>query len=619
MENTERKSRKTLSLKLFSDKSHSRKQFLHRSWMGPFFIFSLTCLVYVPALKNDFIWDDVLYISDNMLIRSLSFASINKMLVSFHASNWHPVTWLSLAFDYCFWGLDPFGYHLTNIFLHGLNALLVFFVTMQLLTRGKTVNALASQSPKEPLNATMSLIAAGATAVLFGLHPIHVESVVWISERKDLLCALFFLLTISSYLTYTASPIERNRWFWFIVCVVLFILALMSKPMAVTLPLTLILLDIYPLKRIAFHPLTTVQNLFPLLEKIPFLMLCIASSIITIMAQHAGGAVRSFDRFPVDARLLNATRSLVFYLQKIFLPLKLVPFYPFPTNLHWLEVEYFLSGMLFLAITAICLWMLRQGKHLPFTAWSYYVITLLPTLGIIQVGGQAAADRYTYLPSLGIFMLMGLGLAWILDKGGLLKRKIMLGGVALIVLSMPTLLGLLTIQQIRLWNNSEIFWSYVTEVFPFPKSDPLVHYNLGNAYATNGKLDRAVAEYKKALTLKPLYAEAHNNLGSVYALQGTVNKAFEEINQALSIRPHYAKAHNNLGNIYLQQGELDKAISQYNQTLAIKQDDGTSHNNLAYAYYLKGDYTMARFHCEKAFALGIPVNPELVKFLQAYR
>lgn len=586
--------------------------------MGPFFIFFFSLLVYLPALKNDFIWDDVLYISENMLIRSLSLASISKMLVSFHASNWHPLTWLSLAFDYSLWGLDPFGYHLTNILLHGFNALLVFLLTMQLLTRGKKVNALASQSPKESLNATTSLIAAGATALLFGLHPIHVESVVWIAERKDLLCSLFSLLTISSYLTYTASPIERNRWSWFILCFVLFIFALMSKPMAVTLPLILVLLDFYPLKRFDLHPVTTVKNLFPLLEKIPFLMLSIASTIITIMAQHAGGAVRSFDSFPLDARLLNATRSLVFYLQKIFLPLQLVPFYPFPTDLHFLKLEYFLSGMFVLAITAICLWMLRQGKQLPFTAWSYYVITVLPALGIIQVGGQAAADRYTYLPSLGIFLLMGLGLSWLHDNGGLLKRK-MPGGVTFIMLSMATLLSILTIQQIRVWNNSEIFWSYVTEVFPFPKSDPLVHYNLGNAYATKGKLERAVSEYKKALTLKPLYAEAHNNLGSVYALQGTFNEAFAEITQALSIRPHYAKAHNNLGNIYLQQGELDKAISQYNQTLAINQDDGTSHNNLAYAYYLKGDYTMARFHCEKALKLGMSVNQELVAFLKAYR
>lgn len=587
--------------------------------MGPFSIFFLSFLVYVPALKNGFIWDDALYISENMLIRSLSFASISKMLVSFHASNWHPLTWLSLAFDYYFWGLDPFGYHLTNIVLHGLNALLVFFVTMQLLTRGNTVHATAVQSPKETLNAPASFIAAATTALLFGLHPIHVESVAWIAERKDLLCALFYLLTISSYLTYTASPVDGNRWFWFILSFVLFLLGLMSKPMAVTLPLTLLLLDIYPLKRIVFHPLTTVKNLLPLLEKIPFLMLSIASTIITIMAQHAGGAIRSGDRFPLDARLLNATKSLVFYLQKIFLPLKLVPFYPFPTGLHFLEGDYFLSGMFVVAITAVCLWMLRQGKLLPFTAWSYYVITLLPVLGIIQVGGQAAADRYAYLPSLAIFMLLGLGLSWLLDNGGLLKRRILPGVVALIILLMGTLLSVLTIRQIRVWNNSEYFWSYVTEAFPFPKSDPLVHYNLGNAYATKGKLERAVSEYKKALTLKPLYAEAHNNLGGVYALQGTFNEAFAEINQALAIRPHYPKAHNNLGNIYLQQGELDTAIFQYKQTLAINQDDGTAHNNLAYAYYLKRDYGMARFHCEKALELGMPVNGELVEFLKTCR
>ncbi len=619
MKNTEGKTLKPHSQKLLSEKSYSRKQFSHRSWIVAFFIFFLTFLVYVPALKNDFIWDDALYISDNILIRSLSFASINKMLVSFHAGNWHPLTWLSLAVDYCFWGLNPFGYHLTNILLHGLNALLLFCVTMQLLTRGKTINEIASQSPKEPLNPTTSLLAAGATALLFGLHPIHVESVVWIAERKDLLCALFYLLTISCYLTYTSSPIERNRCFWFLVCVVLFILALMSKPMAVTLPLTLLLLDIYPLKRIVFHPLTTVKNLLPLLEKVPFLMLSIASMIITILAQSAGGAVRSIDRFPLDARLLNATRSLIFYLQKILLPLKLVPFYPFPITLHWLEVEYFLSGMFVVAITAVCLWMLRQGKQLPFIAWSYYLITLLPVLGIIQVGGQAAADRYTYLPSLAIFVLMGVGLSWILDNGGFLKGKILLGGVTLIMLSMVALLSLLTIRQIKVWRNSEIFWSYVTEAFPFPKSDPLVHYNLGNAYATKGKLESAVSEYKKALTLKPLYAEAHNNLGGVYALQGTFNEAFAEINQALSIRPDYAKAHNNLGNIFLQQGALDKAIAHYKKTLAINQDDGTAHNNLAYAYYLTENYTMARFHCEKALKLGMPVNAELVEFLNTYR
>ena len=412
------------------DKSAYRNKSIYIIGISGFFIFSLTCLIYLPALRNGFIWDDVLYVSENTLIRTLSISSLYEMLISFHASNWHPLTWLSLALDYSFWTLDPLGYHLTNILLHGLNVLLVFFVTIKLIVQAE--NALSSQSKQEPLTLNRFLIAAGTTALLFGLHPIHVESVVWVSERKDLLCTLFFLLTIFSYLKYTSSIIERKR--WFIVCLSLFLLALMSKPMAVTLPLTLLLLDIYPLKRISLYPFRTLHNSSPFLEKIPFLTLSVVSSIITVLAQHTGGAIRTIERFPADARLLNALNSLVFYLQKILLPIKLVPFYPFPARVYWLDSEHFLSVIFVLTITASCLWSLTQGKHLLFIAWSYYVITLLPVLGIIQVGGQSAADRYTYLPSLGIFILMGVGISWVFENLAKLKRRIAIAGLVLIFL-----------------------------------------------------------------------------------------------------------------------------------------------------------------------------------------
>jgi len=551
-------------------------------------IFILTFLVYIPALKNDFVWDDVIYVSENTLIHSLSTHSLYRMLTSFHASNWHPLTWLSLALDYALWGLSPIGYHLTNIILHGLNVILVFLLIIRLTVRVKEDSRASSPSKMELSILLQSFIAAAITALMFGLHPLRVESVVWVSERKDLLCAFFSLLTISFYLSYTSSVAKRHQWILFTICFFLFIFALMSKPMAVTLPLTLLLLDIYPLKRISLSPCRTGKNLSLLLEKMPFFVLSIASSIITIMAQHAGGAIRNLERFSIDARLLNAIRALVFYLEKMIIPFRLVPFYPFPTQIYGLELPYLLSGILILAITACCLWMAKQGKHLIFIAWSYYIITLLPVLGIIQVGGQAAADRYTYLPSLGIFTLIGAGVSLLFKKALLLKRKSSLSGLVLTFTCIFIFLSQLTIKQIKIWQNSEKLWSYVLNAFPFPRSDPLVYYNLGNAYSKKGELDKAISQYKRALILKPNYAEAYNNLGSVYTIKGRLDEALAEIEQALAINPKYAMAYNNLGSVYLIKGELDKAISQYKQAIAIKPNYAEAHGNIGLVYYNKG-------------------------------
>jgi len=603
-------------IKLINDKCLFVKRPKYLISMSVLFIFFLTCLVYTPALRNDFVWDDVQYVTENSMIRSLNTHSLYRMLTSFHASNWHPLTWLSLAIDYTLWDLNPLGYHLINIILHGVNTLLVFFLVIQLKLKTKQFNGMPLPFKTPLLISAPALIAPAVTALLFGLHPLHVESVAWVSERKDLLCALFVLLSILSYLSYTSSVVERHRLIWFNTCLLLFTLALMSKPMAVTLPIILLLLDIYPLKRLVQSPF---KNSSVLLEKIPFFTLSIASSVITIMAQHTGGALRSLERFSTDARLFNALRTLVFYLKKMIVPVKLVPFYPFPMHIHWLDLQYLLSIILVLTITASCLWMVKKGNYLLFTVWSYYLITLLPVLGIIQVGGQAAADRYTYLSSLSIFTLIGIGVSWILEKSILSKRKRMLGGLVLLFILIFIFLSQLTIKQIRVWRNSEILWSYIINAFPFPRSDPLVHYNLGNAYAKKGELDKAISQYKQALILKPHYAEAHNNLGSIYSIKGRWDEAIEEIEQALAINPSYAMAHNNLGSAYLNKGELDKAISQYKQALVIKPDNAKAHNNLALAYYSKENYKLAIIHFDKAVDLGCNVNPKLLELLKPYR
>ena len=582
-----------------------------------FLIFLITCLVYIPTLKSGFVWDDVNYVPENTLIRSLSIHNLSKMLTSFRVSNWHPLTWLSLALDYAFWGLNPFGYHLTNVIMHGLNALLVFFLTIKLTVSARESNRVSPHSEMERSILAHPLIVAGVTALLFSLHPLHVESVVWVSERKDLLCAFFFLLSISSYLSYTSSITKRNTRIWFAACFLLFLSALMSKPMAVTLPAILLLLDIYPLKRISLYSGKSGKTLFVLLEKLPFFTLSIASSIITIIAQHTGGAIRNLERFSTDARLLNAIRSLIFYLEKMVVPVKLVPFYPFPAHIDWFDLKYLFSLLLVLAVTGCCLWMAKQGKCLFLTAWSYYVVTLLPVIGIIQVGGQAAADRYTYLPGLSIFILIGTGVSWIFHRGTLIKYKCILGGLVLTFIFI--FLGQLTVKQIKIWHNSEILWSYVISAFPFPKSDPLAHYNLGNAYSRKGEPDKAISEYKRALILRPNYAEAINNLGSAYATKGRFDEATVEFERALSTNPHYAKAHNNLGSAYIIGGRLDEAISEYKKALAIEPDNAKAHHNLALAYYSKENYRLAIIHFDKAVELGCSVNPELLELLKPHR
>ena len=237
-------------VKMINDKVPFTKQSMQVIVLVAIFILLLPCLVYTPVLKNDFVWDDTQYVSENILIRSLSIQSFYRLFTTFHAGNWHPLTWFSHAIDYALWVLDPLGHHLTNIILHGLNSLLLFFVVIVLMLRVKDVSGIPL-APKTSLSiSTQALIVAGVTALLFGLHPLHVESVAWVAERKDLLCAFFVLLSILFYLSYTSPVPKRHRWIWFTACFLSFIFALMSKPMAVTLPVILLLLDLYPLRRL---------------------------------------------------------------------------------------------------------------------------------------------------------------------------------------------------------------------------------------------------------------------------------------------------------------------------------------------------------------------------------
>lgn len=594
-------------------------------------------------------WDDYGYITANTTIRSLGTRSLYTMFTVRNMGNWHPLTSLSHALDYASWGLDPFGYHLTNSIFHGLNTVLLFLLVIQLMVKASKANYMAT-SPAKPLPVvTKYLIAAGITALLFALHPLQVESVAWIAERKNVLCTFFVLLTFHCYLMYVSAVHTIHRWMWFAGGLFLFLFALMSKPMAVTLPVLLLIFDYYPLKRIN---LSLRESFYIILEKVPFFVLSIVDSIITVVVQQNAGSLKSLEQFHFGPRILNAMRTLIFYLEKTIIPIELVPYYPLPGTAAWSDARYLLSGVLIVILTGFCLWMAKKRKHLCLAAWLFYVVALIPMIGIIQVGDQAAADRYTYLSNMSIFLLVGIGTLWVFEKISLTNHKKMLGGVFCFTIAvMFLLLGTITVNQIKIWRSPESLWQYV--VNKYPTSVAFSHYNLGIALFDQGKIDEAISSYKRTLTINPQhekahfslgyaylkkgmlddaipafkraltrnpnYAEAHYALGSVYDTKGLSDEALFEYKRAVTIKPRYAEVHYKLGALYQKKGEFDKAIFQLKKALASKPRYPEAHQDLAFAYYYKGNYQLALLHCEKAEKLGYSVNPKLLEMLKPYR
>jgi hypothetical protein len=460
----------------------------------------VTFVVFLPTLQNEFVnWDDDIYVYKNHFIRSLDTELLKSAFAGFDAANWHPLTWLSHASDYAIWGLNPLGHHLTNNVLHALNTLLVVFLVMRLMEIFKKQEITGYR-----LNDRMIRITGAATGLLFGLHPLHVESVAWVTERKDLLCAFFFLLTIITYTHYVSeinastSINSTSRFFnkKYLFTIGFFVLSLLSKPMAVTLPFILLILDWYLFKRIqSLKTFWTAST-----EKFPFLVLTLISSILTIMAQEAGGAIQAVEDIPLASRIIVAAKSLVAYLVKMMLPLNLVPYYPYPENVSLFSLEYILPIIIVITITATCIAVMRKQK-LWISVWSYYVITLMPVLGIVQVGAQSMADRYAYLPSLGPLLVIGFIAAKVYEKTSALNQwKVMLRMASfLIAMTMLISISYATIKQIGIWKNSIVFWNYV--IAKEPSRIPLAYNNLGHAYLDNGQFELGIECYRTGIRL----------------------------------------------------------------------------------------------------------------------
>lgn len=492
----------------------------------------LTFFAYIPALHNGFVnWDDGLYVYENQNIKSIDINFFKWVFTSQVAALWHPLTTLSIAIDYALWDGNPIGFHLTNIVLHALNTSITFLCCVQLF-----------YYYEKPRKANNTWIIAGVTtAFFFGLHPLHVESVAWVSERKDLLCAFFYLLSILSYLKYAAY--QQRKPIHYALCLISFILALMSKPMAVSLPIILRILDFYPLRRIQ----KGTKKI--LIEKIPLFALSILVSLVTIWFQYKGGALRSWEVIPLTSRIIIAIWAYVFYLFKILMPFNLAPVYPYPSTISFLTIGYMGSFILLSIISVISL-----KKKLITAVWLYYIVTLIPVIGIIQVGGHVAADRYTYLPSLGPSLLIGLGVRYVIE--GYAKRLYQ-GLTIIVLLGLLGILATASINQMAFWEDSLTLWYREIKLFP----DVKISYNSrGNAYHNRGDYRKALNDYNKAIEIDPDYAHAYYNRGIVYYDLGDYLQAKRDIGIAIGLNPRYGKAYYCMGLIYSKTGNRDRAL-----------------------------------------------------------
>ena len=528
---------------------------------------AITFAVFGRTLTHEFIdYDDNAYVYLNPVVaKGLTLKGI-LWAFSFHAANWHPLTWLSHMLDCQLYGLHPGGHHLTNVLLHTATVIVLFLVLRRM---------------------TGALWRSAFVAAVFAIHPLRVESVAWVAERKDVLSGLFFMLTMGAYVRYASRPWSLVRYG---LVVLLFALGLMCKPMLVTLPLVLLLSDYWPLQR--------TESAWKLVkEKLPLLALSAAACVATLYAQteaiHSGGS------FSLAHRLGNAPVSCVIYLGQMVFPAGLALLYPYPYNgLPTWEVT--LAGALLAGLSAVA-WRQREKQPWMLMGWLWYLVMLLPAVGIIQVGDHAHADRFTYLPQIGIYVAV----TWLAAEWGAKLRasRAAIGGLMAAVIA-----ALMTCawQQTAYWKNTETLW---THVLSCTTSNQVAHNNFGNALLQQRKVDEAIAQYRIALQINPGYAEARFNLGTALARKCQWDDAILHFQIALRTNPGDAKTHINLGNVFLQQGKVDDAIAQYQIALRINPDDAKTHINLGSAFQQQGKADEAILH----FQIALRINPDDAK------
>ena len=518
-----------------------------------FFLVLIIFCVYSQVKDHSFIdYDDDRYVTENLNVqKGLTKDSIIWAFKSTFASNWHPLTWLSHMLDFQLYGMNSEAHHLINVFLHVLNTLLLFLVFRRM---------------------TDEIWKSCFVAALFALHPLHVESVAWVAERKDVLSTFFWMLTMWSYTLYVERPV-RSMYF---LSLLFFMLGLMSKPMLVTLPFVLLLLDYWPLRRFQFRYQDGSRNtkkkpiaISLIREKTPFFILSAASCVVTFLVQKKGGAIGSLDVFNLKVRIANTIVSYSEYIGKMFWPVKLSVFYPHPGILSVWKI----IGACFLLVS-ISFLAIKYSRKYPWLAvgWLWYLGTLVPVIGFIQIGTQAMADRYTYIPLIGLFIMIAWGFPEVLSKWR--YKRITIIPIAVAVLS---ILAVTTWFQTRYWKNGITLFEHALEV---TENNYVVHNNLGFALKEEGRVTEAVENYLAALRINPDFEMAHLNIGVILAGRGDNEAAIKHYKEVLRIKPDFITAYINLGNARLRQGRIADAFDHYSEALRLDPDSAEAYNGL---------------------------------------
>ena len=552
----------------------------------PLVAFVATALVFLPALGGGFIdWDDGSLLVRNPWYRGLGRANLAWMFSTVRMGHWMPLTWLSFGFDYMVWGMNPLGYHLTNVALHSSAAAVLYVVTKRVLR--------VALSDRSAANGWLRAGALVAT-LAFGVHPLRVESVAWITERRDVLSGLFYLLTISTYLGYVERRSRGTYW----VSVGWFALALMSKSITASLPAVLLLLDVHPLGRLGGRAgWLTREALHVWREKLPFVALAGAAAVVAFWALAQGSGLTPLRTLGLGARAALSLYALAFYLGKTLWPLHLSPLYELVLPVRPLEARFVLGALGVVAVTVVALLLRRRWPAL-LAAWLAFALTLLPVLGVAHNGYQLAADRYMYLANLGLAMLLG-GLVARWGRRALVGAA--LGLAALVIL---------TWMQIPAWQTDETLWRHAVAL---DAASGVARSNLGAALTADRRYEDATRELERAVALRPGYAEAWNNLGLALAPQpGRLPEAADAFRRALTARPRFGEAWNNLGVALATQGQTERALQAFAQATVVDPSSAEARNNFGLALAGQGRVREAAVEFERALAL----NPD---FLQARR
>jgi tetratricopeptide (TPR) repeat protein len=545
-------------------------------WLVCLVLAAITLAVFGRTVGFGFVnYDDDVFVYDVPAVANgLTADGVARAFTHGSLGFWDPLTTLSHMLDCQLYGLNAGGHHLTNVLLHTASVLLLFLALRRL---------------------TGALWPSAFVAALFAIHPLRVESVAWITERKDVLSGLFFMLTLGAYARYAEGPPKLSR---YLMVVLWFVLGLMSKVMLVTLPAVLLLLDYWPLgrfedlKRKGVGAWQAMQSRV-ILEKIPLLTLSAGACVVGVLAQRQSGTISSLESAPLSLRLANAVVSVAIYIRQMFWPTGLAVLYPYPV--HAVAAGRVVLAMVLLAaISAVAIGCRRTRPYL-LAGWLWYLVMLVPVIGLVQAGRQAHADRYTYLPQIGLYVAM----TWLAGSwwpGWRHRREVLTGTAGLVIAA----LSVVAYNQTSCWQDSELLWRHALACTP---DNALARNDLGLAVLQKGHEDEAEDEFQKAIAIEPDFFEPHNNLGLVLADQGRLEEAMTEFGRAIAIQPNRAEAHNNLGSALTDMGRKDDAMAEFRLAIKLRPDYAAAHNNLGRVLSQEGWLEESVAECEEALRL----------------